>query len=96
MEHSNQGKFTRVKIARDFNLLTVRELERSFFKCDHLELDLATCRFVDSEAIVYIHRQINSGTVIRLMNSPPILKECLRILEVEEAWRKNKNLIFNG
>lgn len=96
MKHSNKGKFTRVQIARDFNLLTVRELKKSFYKCDHLELDLSKCRFVDSEAIVYIHEQINSGTVIRLLNSPPILKECLRILELEHAWKKNKNLTFSG
>lgn len=96
MKHSNRGKFTHVQIARDFNLLTVRALKKSYSKCDHLELDLAKCRFVDSEAIVYIHSQINSGKVIRLLNSPPILKECLRILELENAWKENKNLTISG
>lgn len=92
MKQKIRGDFAHIRLTRDFNLLTVRELERSYKDCERFEFDLSSCRFIDSEAIIYIHRLIHSGIEVRLLHPPPILKECLRILELEQVWENNENL----
>ena len=94
MEHRINGDFAHIKLSRDFNLLTVRDLEKSYNNCKRFEFDLSRCRFVDSEAIIYIHKLIHTGKVVRLLHSPSILKECLRILKLEKVWDENSNLIM--
>ena len=92
MEHKINGDFAHIRLTRDFNLLSVRDIEKKYSSCDRFEFDLSRCHFIDSEAIIYIHKLIHSGKQVRLLNSPSILKECLRILELEAVWKENKNL----
>lgn len=92
MEHKINGEFAHIKLSRDFNLLTVRDLEKSYMNCKRFEFDLSSCRFVDSEAIIYIHNLIHDDKIVRLLHPPAILKECLRILDLEKVWKKNQNL----
>lgn len=82
--------YVRVVASRSFNLHLRNRIEgRIDGKVNRLEVDLGRCRFVDTEAVIFLFRWIRDGGELELVDPPPILYEILDLLELREAWDRN-------
>lgn len=83
----NQNKLE-VVIERNFNLSAIRELEQHLDETiDHLVINLEHSFFLDSEAIIFMHRWMKQDKKLKLLNPPEIFFEILDVLELTESWK---------
>lgn len=86
MKWKRTKKKLEVELSGDFNLATVRKIRNLLNAQNELSLDLGSCRFVDSEAIIFLHEQIQKHSVVRLKEPPALFYEALRILGLHDEW----------
>jgi anti-anti-sigma regulatory factor len=86
VEYETEGGRLRIRLRRDFNLVTARQLERLMEQEDpeEVRIDLSRARLVDSEGIIALHRLLESGRKVRLLDPPDIFFEVVRVLGLEE------------
>lgn len=70
----------------DFNLHAVHEIKRLLGEREQLRIDLGRARFVNSEAIIFLHQLISQKLTVRLKNPPKIFFEALKILQLHQVW----------
>ncbi|MFN1834173.1 STAS domain-containing protein [Balneola sp. MJW-20] len=75
-----------VELSGDFNLAAVRKIRSLLGSQTELHLDLSSCRFADSEAIIFLHEQIQKHLKVRLVDPPLLFYEVLRILGIQDEW----------
>lgn len=51
-----------------------------------LNIDLSQCRYVDSEAVIFLYRWQKSGNSLYLQDPPDILFEILETLDLTDTW----------
>lgn len=79
-----------VTLPGDFNLRAVRQIKSELNERNELEVDLQQSRFVNTEAIRFLHTLITEGKQVKLKNPPRIFFEVLRILGLHQVWDLNK------
>lgn len=91
------GYILRIKLARDFNLRIKKMIEsRLHPDTTSLEIDLGNSRFIDSEAVIFMHSWLENGYTLRLINPPEVLGELLDILGLLNSWRLNPSFKTNS
>lgn len=91
------GSTLRIKLARDFNLRIKKMIEsRLHPDSTSLEIDLGNSRFIDSEAVIFMHRWLENGNRLRLINPPEVLGDLLDILGLLNSWRLNPSFKTNS
>ena len=87
MDVEKQGARLRVRLRRDFNLLTARKVNKLAADADEIYIDLARSRLIDSEALIVLVRLVRAGKTVKLTNLratvKTILEECIHILGLE-------------
>lgn len=86
MNYKKNDNRLMLQLPGDFNLNAVREIQNLLSNGEELYIDLAKARFVNSEAVIFLHRLIKNGRTIRLKNPPKIFFEVLQILGLHEEW----------
>ncbi len=86
MDFKKTGNRLSVTLLGDFNLNIVRRIKNLLEDKDELYIDLERARFVNSEAIIFLHKQIHNNRTIRLKNPPKIFYEALKILGLHNDW----------
>lgn len=82
-----------VVIERNFNLSAIRELEQHLGEdIDELVINLEYSFFLDSEAIIFMHRWLEQGKKLRLLNPPEIFYEILDVLDLTNSWKVDQIL----
>jgi anti-anti-sigma regulatory factor len=88
MEIKNKGDTLEVKLNGAFNLSTVNRLKsRITSDVSKLEMNLANCFLLDSEAVIFMYKWQDSGKDLTIIDPPPIFHEVLEILEIDEHWK---------
>jgi len=87
MEYHRTGDTLKVRLLRDFNLLTARRMEPLAREVQRVEIDLTHSKLVDSEAITLLYRLITAGKQVQIFNPPPLFFEVIRILELEDFFK---------
>lgn len=75
-----------IQLKGDFNLHTVQEITPLLDNTRELHLDLSFCRFVDSEAIIFLHKLIQKQVRIRIQNPPRLFYEVVSVMGLQEEW----------
>lgn len=84
-----RGDCVSVTVSRTFNLHLRNCIQaRLDSNVSCLKLDLGRCRFLDTEAVIFLLRWMKSGRELELVDPPPILHEILEILELSEEWER--------
>lgn len=85
VNHSNAT--IEATIERNFNLAAIRELNQHIDETtEALIINLKHSFFLDSEAIIFMHRWMESGKKLTLRNPPAVLNEILDALGLSGAW----------
>jgi ABC-type transporter Mla MlaB component len=87
MDYEIKQRELRVRLIRDFNLLTARRVERLADEADTVDIDLSRSKIVDSVAIVTLHRLVSSGKKVTLVNPPKIFGEAVRALGLDDVLK---------
>ncbi len=76
-----------VKPGRGFNLWTRNMVESHLHPgITRLRLDMSRSNRIDSEGVIFLHRWLQSGKELELIQPPPVLFEILDILELKDMW----------
>lgn len=76
-----------ITLQTTFNLYDVHFVEEKLTpEINTLQIDLGSCKIVDSEAVIFMYRWQASGNVLKLIKPPDVLFEILDILELRENW----------
>lgn len=86
MEYQKASNELTVYLQDDFNLDAVREIEALLGDREILKIDLEQARFVNTEAIIFLHRQMQDQKKVHLINPPKLFYEVLQILGLHEIW----------
>jgi hypothetical protein len=87
MDYEIEKRTLRVRLIRDFNLLTARQVEKLAVEADVVDIDLSRSKIVDSVAIVTLHRLVTSGKRVTLVNPPKIFGEAVRALGLDDVLK---------
>jgi hypothetical protein len=87
MDYEFEQRDLRVRLIRDFNLLTARRVEKLAKDADSVGIDLTRSKIVDSVAIITLHRLITAGKRITLINPPRIFGETVRVLGLDDVLK---------
>lgn len=87
MDFEIEQRQLRVRLIRDFNLLTARQVEKLAAEVDVVDIDLSLSKIVDSVAIATVHRLVSSGKKVKLVNPPRIFDEAVRVLGLEDILK---------
>ena len=87
MDYEIKQRALRVRLIRDFNLLTARQVEMLAQEAETVDIDLSRAKIVDSVAIVTVHRLVSSGKKVTLVNPPRIFGEAVRELGLDDVLR---------
>jgi anti-anti-sigma regulatory factor len=88
MKVTPNGSRLEVVIERNFNLSAIRELEEHLSEdIDELVINLKYSFFLDSEAVIFMHRWLEKGKKLRLLNPPEIFYEILDVLDLTTSWK---------
>jgi len=79
-----------LKLDSDFNLNAVYRIRELLGDRHEFTIDLERARFVNSEAVIYLHELIRSGRHVRVKNPPKTFYEILHILGLHEEWDLNR------
>lgn len=85
MDYELKQRELRVRLIRDFNLLTARRVEKLSAEADAIDIDLSRSKIVDSVAIITVHRLVSAGKRVTLVNPPKIFGEAVRALGLDDA-----------
>lgn len=87
MQVTHNNNRLKVVIERNFNLSAIRELKQHLNDdIDELVIDLEYSFFLDSEAIIFMHRWMEKGKKLQLLNPPEIFHEILDVLDLTNSW----------
>lgn len=75
-----------VVLTTDFNLNAVRQIQKLLKDRHELYIDTSGSRFINSEAIIFMHNYINSGNKLQIKDPPRIFYVALHILGLHEVW----------
>lgn len=87
MDYEIKRRQLRVRLIRDFNLLTARRVEKLAKDVDRIDIDLTQSKIVDSQAIATLHRLITDGKKVALINPPRIFGEAIRVLGLDDVLK---------
>jgi hypothetical protein len=87
MDYEIEQRRLRVRLIRDFNLLTARQIEKLAEEVDSVGIDLTLSKIVDSVAIVALYRMVTAGKKVELINPPKIFGEAVRFLGLDDVLR---------
>jgi ABC-type transporter Mla MlaB component len=87
MDYEIKQRELRVRLIRDFNLLTARQIEKLATEADKVDIDLSRSKIVDSVAIATVHRLVTSGKKVTLVNPPKIFGEAVRVLGLDDILK---------
>ncbi len=90
MKYEKKKQSLLVELEGEFNLDAVRKISEVLGEQEELVIDLSRSAFVDSNAIVFIHRLMEKGTGIQLENPPEIFYEVIQILGLHQKWDLNR------
>jgi ABC-type transporter Mla MlaB component len=93
MDYEIKQRSLRVRLIRDFNLLTARQVERLAEEAETVDIDLSRSKIVDSVAIVTLHRLVSSGKKVTLINPPKIFGEAVRVLGLDDVLKLDELVI---
>lgn len=96
MKYSREGEKLFISLYGDFNYRAVKEIKKVLGDEDLIEIELRKAKFVDTEAIIFIHKLMSDNKEIHLKKAPGILSECLRILDLEKIWLSYINIEFRN
>ena len=82
MRWHRSGRELWVELLGDFNYERVLKLKEIMREDDILILNLQNCSFVDTEAVDFLYNLKLKGKEFKLLNSPPLLKNLVRVLAV--------------
>lgn len=74
------------ELTGDFNLNVVRQIQPMISDRDQLFINLGNARFVNSEAVIFLHGLLRAGKNVRLKDPPKNFFEVLQILGLHEVW----------
>ena len=87
MDVEKSGRRLTVRLRRDFNLLTARNVSTLAADADEIYIDLSRSRILDSEALIVLVRLVRAGKTVKLQNLraalKTILEESIHILGLE-------------
>lgn len=75
-----------IQLSGDFSLHTVQQITPLLDDVEEVHLDLSFSRFVDSEAMIFIHRLIQKQVRVRLQNPPRLFYEVLSVMGLQDEW----------
>ncbi len=90
---STQKKSKKLKITvqGDFNLQTKKMiLSRLNPAIEKLVINLISCDRIDSEGVIFLHRWLQKGNKLQLIEPPAIFFEILEILDLDSSWDLEK------
>jgi len=94
MKYRKEGNKIYITLLADFNYRAVTEIKKNLDEENQIEIELRKAKFVDTEAIIFIHKLMSNGKQIRLRKTPKILSECLRALDLEKIWLSSIDIEF--
>ncbi|MCK5408022.1 MAG: hypothetical protein KAJ37_11220 [Candidatus Krumholzibacteria bacterium] len=87
MDYEIKQRELRVRLNRDFNLLTARRIETLAGEVDKVDIDLTQSKIVDSVAIATLHKLVTSGKKVKLINPPQVFGEAVRALGLDDVLK---------
>jgi ABC-type transporter Mla MlaB component len=87
MDYEIKQRELRIRLIRDFNLLTARQIDKLAAEVDVVNIDLSRVKIVDSVGIATLHRLVSSGKKIKLVNPPRIFGEAVRVLGLDDILK---------
>ena len=87
MDYEIKRRELSVRLIRDFNLLTARQIKKLSSGVDKVNIDLTQSKIVDSVAIATLHKLVTSGTKVRLINPPQVFGEAVRALGLDDVLK---------
>jgi ABC-type transporter Mla MlaB component len=93
MDYEIRQRELRVRLIRDFNLLTARRVEKLANEADTVSIDLSRSKIVDSVAIAMLHRLLTSGKKVTLVNPPKIFGEAVRVLGLDDVLKLDELVV---
>lgn len=82
-----KGKKLEIIVQGDFNLRTKKKiLSRLSPAIDKLVINLISCERIDSEGVIFLHRWLQKGNELQLIEPPAIFFEILEILNIDSSW----------
>lgn len=96
MQVKRNDSILEVIIERNFNLAAIRELQQHINENNvGLIIDMKHSFFLDSEAIIFMHRWMKDGKDLKLRYPPLILNEILEVLGLSKQWDLKKIIEIN-
>lgn len=87
IDTQKEGKKLKVTIHGDFNLWTKKMIvSRLNPAIDKLDINLINCERIDSEGVIFLHRWMQKGNKLQLVEPPAIFFEILEILNLDNTW----------
>ncbi|MGF1670053.1 MAG: hypothetical protein ACFCU6_06370 [Balneolaceae bacterium] len=86
MQYKKSKDSLQVVLATDFNLNAVKGIRNLFGNRNELHIDLTHSRFVNTEAVIFLHNLLRDNKKIRIKNPPKIFYEVLHILGLSKVW----------
>ena len=90
MDYEFKQRELSVRLIRDFNLLTARQVEKLAQEADAIAIDLTQSKIVDSVAIATVHRLVTTGKKVTLVNPPNIFGEAVRVLGLDDVIKDDE------
>lgn len=94
MKYRKEGDKIFITLMGDFNYRAVSEIKKILEDETHIEIALRKAKFVDTEAIIFLHKLMSNGKQIHLKKAPKILSECIRALDLEKIWLSSIDIEF--
>lgn len=89
MNYNKTSKKLEIELTSDFNFKAVKNISDLLDDRRELFINLEHSRFVNSKAIIFLHKlmQSNPPVVVRLKNPPKIFFELLQTLGLHRIWQ---------
>lgn len=86
-----EGKNLNITVRGDFNLRTKKLiLSRINPAVNMLIVNLMDCERMDSEGVIFLHRWLEKGNRLQLIEPPAIFFEILELLDLDRSWDLDK------
>lgn len=88
MQYKKNKHSIEVELPGDFNLNSVRLISEQLGERKHLWIDLSNANFVNSKAIIFMHKLMfgDKQVKVRLKNPPKLFFELLQTLGLHDVW----------
>ncbi|MDX1592081.1 MAG: hypothetical protein R3283_08960 [Balneolaceae bacterium] len=89
LNYKKSGRKLEITLTGDFNLNAVKRISDLLDDRKELVIDLQQSRFVNSRAIIFLHRLMNSEPPVKVQisNPPKIFFELLQVLDLHKNWK---------